>query len=110
MSKIKPIFMKGFLCLISASYLIRGTFAVIHVKGKGTTFPYEVYKLWQPSYTVHRQAHATLEMQYDGIGNVAAKDALYQNVDIEYASIETIISSAEQSDHPDLIEFPVMAG
>lgn len=110
MSKILPIFIQGFLCLISVSFFIDGAFALIHVKGKGTTFPYEVYKLWQPSYTVYRQAHASLEMQYDGIGNVAAKEALYQNVDIEYASIETIISSDEQNDHPDLIEFPVMAG
>lgn len=98
------------LRLIFLSYLICGTFSAIHITGKGTTFPYEVYKLWQPSYTVYRQSHVKLEMHYDGIGNVAAKEALYQNVDIEYASIETIITESEQSEHPDLVEFPVMAG
>lgn len=98
------------LKFVFLSHLICGTFSAIHINGKGTTFPYEVYKLWQPSYTVYRQSHAQLEMKYDGIGNIAAKEALYQNVDIEYASIETIITSTEQSEHPDLIEFPVMAG
>lgn len=107
----KLIYVTNFpLQFVFLSHLICGTFSAVHITGKGTTFPYEVYKLWQPSYTVYRQSHVTLEMRYDGIGNIAAKEALYQNVDIEYASIETIITASEQSEHPDLIEFPVMAG
>lgn len=107
----KLIYVTNFpLQFVFFSHLICGTFSAVHITGKGTTFPYEVYKLWQPSYTVYRQSHVTLEMRYDGIGNIAAKEALYQNVDIEYASIETIITASEQSEHPDLIEFPVMAG
>lgn len=98
------------LYLFLFSFTIEGVFSLVHINGKGTTFPYEVYKLWQPSYTIYRQSHVKLEMKYDGIGNIAAKEALYQNVDIEYASIETIITPYEQSEHPDLIEFPVMAG
>lgn len=85
-------------------------FAKINIRGVGTSFPSEVYKLWQPSYVVNRQLYADLELVYDALGSVEAKETLYNNVDIVYASVESVISKQEQSEHADLIEFPVIAG
>lgn len=97
----------GFLL---ASLAVFECFAKIKIRGVGTNFPIEVYKLWQPSYKVYRQLYADLELVYDGFGSVEAKNILYSNVDIEYASVESVISKQEQNDHADLIEFPVIAG
>lgn len=82
----------------------------ISITGSGSSFPYEVYKLWQSSYTVFRQSFITLEMRYNPVGGSKAKEELYRNDDIQYASIESVISETEQTEHPDLVEFPVMAG
>lgn len=104
--------MEVILCIVFllVSLAVFECFAKINIRGVGTSFPSEVYKLWQPSYVVHRQLYADLELVYDTLGSVEAKEILYSNVDIEYASVESVISKQEQNDHADLIEFPVIAG
>lgn len=94
------------ISFLFTSLAVLECFAKSNIRGVGTSFPSEVYKLWQPSYVVNRLPHADLELVYD----VEAKEILYKNVDVEYASVESVISKNELSEHGDLIEFPVIAG
>lgn len=89
---------------------LNGVMAKVALKGIGTSFPNEVYKLWQPSFTVYRQNYVDLDLIYNAVDSTEAKQVLYNNVDVEYASVEGIISEQEQREHPDLVEFPVMGG
>lgn len=104
--------MEVMLCIsfLFTSLALLECFAKSNIRGVGTSFPSEVYKLWQPSYVVNRLPHADLELVYDAVGSVEAKEILYKNVDVEYASVESVISKNELSEHGDLIEFPVIAG
>lgn len=96
------------ISFLFTSLAVLECFAKSNIRGVGTSFPSEVYKLWQPSYVVNRLPHADLELVYDAVGSVEAKEILYKNV--EYASVESVISKKELSEHGDLIEFPVIAG
>lgn len=49
-------------------------------------------------------------MQYHATGGTAAKELLYKNKNIQYASLETVISKNELRQHLDIVEFPVVAG
>lgn len=82
----------------------------ITITGSGSSFPHEVYKLWQSSYITFRKNYVTLEMQYHAIGGTVAENQLYENKNIQYASLETVTSKNEQSQHLDIVEFPVVAG
>lgn len=82
----------------------------ITIIGSGSSFPHEVYKLWQSSYLTFRKNYVTLEMQYHATGGTVAKDLLYKNKNIQYASLETVISKNELRQHLDIVEFPVVAG
>ncbi|XP_062591697.1 atrial natriuretic peptide receptor 2-like [Saccostrea cucullata] len=84
--------------------------SAIDIRGKGASFPYEVYKVWQPAFTTYRKGHASIEMQYDAIGSSKGQAAIFQNIDIEYAGSDTVLSELDKSNHPDLVEFPTMAG
>lgn len=82
----------------------------ITIIGSGSSFPHEVYKLWQSSYLTFRKTYVTLEMQYHATGGTVAKELLYKNKNIQYASLETVISKNELRQHLDIVEFPVVAG
>lgn len=82
----------------------------ITIIGSGSSFPHEVYKLWQSSYITFRKNYVTLEMQYHATSGTVAKELLYKNKNIQYASLETVISKNELRQHLDIVEFPVVAG
>ncbi|OWF56289.1 Phosphate-binding protein PstS [Mizuhopecten yessoensis] len=94
------------LCLC----LCRCVAAVAYVRGKGASFPHEVYKEWRSAYRLYRSAHVTLEMSYDAIGSGNGKKAIQENVDIEYAGSDSLLSDSTIASHPDLVLFPIMAG
>lgn len=84
--------------------------SAINIRGRGASFPYEVYKIWQNTYLRLRQEHVHLEMQYDAVGSSIGRDSIFANADIEYAGSDNLISDTERVAYPDLIEFPTMTG
>ena len=82
----------------------------IQLRGKGASFPSEVYKAWMPSYKASRQNQVSLSMEYLGIGSGNGQKAIINNVDIEYAGSDSILPESTKTLYPDLIEFPTIAG
>lgn len=82
----------------------------VFIRGKGASFPYEVYKRWQPGYTLDRKQYVSLNMNYDAAGSSSGRAAIFTNVAIEYAGSDSLMSDSERATYPDLVEFPTMAG
>ncbi|XP_069113401.1 retinal guanylyl cyclase 2-like [Argopecten irradians] len=90
--------------------LIDGALTVVYVRGKGASIPHEVYKEWRSAYRLHRSTHVTLDMPYDAVGSGNGKKAIVENVDIEYAGSDSLLSESTVANNPDLVLFPIMAG
>lgn len=90
--------------------LYKCVFGMVYVRGKGASFPNEVYKEWRPAYHLHRRTYVDLEMTYSAIGSGNGKAAIMENIDIEYAGTDSLLSNDTTTTHPDLILFPIMAG
>ena len=83
---------------------------IINLRGEGASFPGAVYKNWIPAYRRYRSPHVSLNMKYDAVGSGNGKRAIKDNIDIEYAGSDTVLSAEEQVNYPDLVTFPTMAG
>ncbi|XP_033753896.1 retinal guanylyl cyclase 1-like [Pecten maximus] len=90
--------------------LCRFVTAVVYVRGKGASFPHEVYKEWRSAYRLHRSSHVELDMPYEAVGSGNGKKAIMENVDIEYAGSDSVLSESTIASHTDLVLFPIMAG
>jgi ABC-type phosphate transport system substrate-binding protein len=82
----------------------------IKVRGKGASFPSEVYRTWIPFYKASRQSHISLVMDYDAVGSGNGQKAITANEDIEYAGSDSLLPNETKTQYPDLIEFPTVAG
>lgn len=82
----------------------------VNIRGKGASFPSEVYKMWMPSYKAYRQPYQSISMDYDSIGSGGGQKAISLNKDIEYAGSDSLLSEETKKLYPDMIEFPTIAG
>lgn len=82
----------------------------VFIRGKGASFPYEVYKRWQPAYVLNRKQYVALDMNYDAVGSSTGRAAIFANINIEYAGSDSTMSDTERNTYTDLVEFPTMAG
>ena len=82
----------------------------VFIRGKGASFPYEVYKRWQPGYNLERKQYVSLHMNYDAAGSSSGRAAIFNKADVEYAGSDSLMSDSERVTYPDLVEFPTMAG
>ena len=82
----------------------------IQLRGKGASFPSEVYKAWMPSYKANRQNQVSLSMEYLAVGSGNGQKAIINNIDIEYAGSDSNLPESTKTLYPDLIEFPTIAG
>jgi ABC-type phosphate transport system substrate-binding protein len=77
------------------------------IRGKGSSFPYEIYKTWMKEYRFYRLRYERVEMSYDPVGSSEGQATLLQhNSTTQYAGS----SSALLAKKNDLVEFPSMAG
>lgn len=82
----------------------------VFIRGKGASFPNEVYKRWQPAYVLNRKQYVALDMNYDAVGSSTGRAAIFANINIEYAGSDSTMSDTERNTYTDLVEFPTMAG
>ncbi|XP_060085759.1 retinal guanylyl cyclase 1-like [Ylistrum balloti] len=94
------------MCLCLYKYVA----GVVYVRGRGASFPHEVYKEWRSAYRLYRNAHVNLDMPYEAVGSGKGKEAIKENIDIEYAGSDSLLSTDTIASHPDLVLFPIMAG
>ena len=82
----------------------------INLRGQGASFPANVYKKWIPAYVRYRSTYVSLNMEYLAVGSGKGKSAIKDNIDIEYAGSDSLLTANDTLNYPDLVTFPTMAG